>query len=117
MKLNYIKVGDYYYPNLYLEDKNNYKINKYGLLHLEYIKKYKKTLYTTLLTKNELTNYLSDISKTASNQLNFMMDYYKKHDEKLSKNNKKINPLEWTRSMNNYKTRVEEVIFRELIYV
>ena len=117
MKLNYIKIGDYYYPNLYLEDKNNYKINKYGLLHLEYIKKYKKTLYTTLLTKNELTNYLSDISKTASNQLNFMMDYYKKHDEKLSENNKKINPLEWTRSMNNYKNRVEEAIFKELIYV
>ena len=26
MKLNYIKIGDYYYPNLYLEFKNNYKI-------------------------------------------------------------------------------------------
>ena len=51
MKLNYIKIGDYYYPNLYLEDKNNYKINKYGLLHLEYIKEHKKTLYTTLLIK------------------------------------------------------------------
>ena len=74
MKINYIKVGDYYYPYLYLEDNNNYKINKYGLPHLEYIKENKKTLYTTLLTKNELTNYLSSISEIASNQLNFMMD-------------------------------------------
>ena len=69
MKLNYIKVGDYYCPNLYLKDKNNYKINKYGLLHLEYIKEHKKTLYTTLLIKNELTNYLSNVSEIASNQL------------------------------------------------
>lgn len=117
MKINYIKIGDYYYPNLYLEDENNYKINKYGLLHLEYIKEYKKTLYTTLLTKNKLTNYLSNVSEFASNQLNFMMDYYKKHDKKLSENNKKINPLDWTKLMNNYKNCVEEVIFRELIYV
>ena len=45
------------------------------------------------------------------------MDYYIKHDEKLSENNKKINPLDWTKLMNNYKNCVEEVIFRELIYV
>ena len=114
MKLNYIKIEDYYYPNLYLENKNNYKINKYGLLHLEYIKEHKKTLYTTLLTKNELTNYLSEI---ASNQLKFMIDFYKKHNEKLSENNKKINPLEWTRLINNYKNNVEEVICKEQIYV
>lgn len=46
-----------------------------------------------------------------------MMDYYKKYDQKLSENNKKINPIEWTRHINNYKNRVEEVIFEELIYV
>lgn len=45
------------------------------------------------------------------------MNYYKKHDERLSENNKKINPFEWIRRMNNYKNRIEEVIFKELIYV
>ena len=72
LNLSNDQLTELYIDYLYLEDKNNYKINKYGLLHLEYIKKYKKTLYTTLLTKNELTNYISDISKTASNQLNFI---------------------------------------------
>ena len=38
--------GDKYYPTLSLPAQNNYKIGKYGLLHLDYIKAHCKVRYT-----------------------------------------------------------------------
>jgi len=116
MQINYIKINDYEIPNLILEDKNNRKINKYGLLKLHYLKENDKPLYTTLLMKNELTTYLVSVSNVAENRLNILMENYKKSDEKLSEKSKKINQIEWVKLMNNYKNMAEEIILKELIY-
>ena len=40
--------GGKYYPTLSLPIQNNYKIGKYGLLHLDYIKAHCKGRYTTI---------------------------------------------------------------------
>lgn len=116
MELKYIKTGDYELPNLTLNDNKKGTINKYGMLRLDYLKQNKKALYTTLLMKDELTNYLVSVSKDAENLLNNLMESYKKSDEKLSEKSKEINQLEWLKLMNNYKNMAEEVIVKELIY-
>ena len=61
MSISYTKIGDYLLPNLRLEDKERYNIGKYGLLKLEYLKKNKRGLYTELLMKDKLNEYLHDI--------------------------------------------------------
>ena len=86
------------------------------MLRLDYLKAHKKALYTTLLMKDELTNYLISMSKDAENLLNNLMESYKKTDEKLSEKSKEINQLEWAKLTNNYKNMAEEVILKELIY-
>ena len=48
MNISYTKNGDYLLPNLILENKKQYNIGKYGLLRLNYIKKYKLGLYLDL---------------------------------------------------------------------
>ena len=116
MELKYIKTGDYELPNLTLKDNKKETINKYGMLRLDYLKAHKKALYTTLLMKDELTNHLISVSKDAENLLNNLMESYKKSDEKLSENRKKINQLKWVKLMNNYKITAEEIILNELIY-
>jgi len=116
MELKYIKTGDYELPNLTLKDNKKETINKYGMLRLDYLKAHKKALYTTLLMKDELTNHLISVSKDAENLLNNLMESYKKSDEKLSENSKKINQLKWVKLMNNYKNTEEEIILNELIY-
>lgn len=116
MELKYIKTGDYELPNLTLKDNKKETINKYGMLRLDYLKAHKKALYTTLLMKDELTNHLISVSKDAENLLNNLMESYKKSDEKLSENSKKINQLKWVKLMNNYKNIEEEIILNELIY-
>ena len=116
MELKYIKTGDYELPNLTLNDNKKGSINKYGILRLDYLKQYKKALYTTLLMRDELTNHIISVSKDAEDLLNALMENYKKSDEKLSEKNKETNQLEWVKLMNNYKNTAEEIILKELIY-
>ena len=117
MNIEYVKNGDYFLPNLVLENDNNMQIDKYGLLRLNYIKENKKGLYTTLLMRNELTNHLLSVSNECEERLKNLMNNYIKNDEKLSKKNKEINQLEWVKLMNNYKNVAGEIILKELIYV
>ena len=116
MKLKYTRTVDDELPNLTLNDNKKGTINKYGMLRLNHLKHYKKSLYTTLLMKDELTNHLISVSKNAENLLNNLMESYKKSDEKLSEKNKEIKQLEWVKLMNNYKNTAEEIILNELIY-
>mgnify|MGYP002575693882 FL=1 len=56
---------------------------------------------------NQLTNYLSSVSNECNIKFETMINNYKKKDKKLSEKNK----------MNNYKNVVDEVIFKEDIYI
>ena len=117
MKISYTKVGDYLLPNLTIEKQNNEKINKYGYLRLHYLKENNKSLYTTLLMKNELTNHLVSVSNECEERFNILIENYEKSDEKLSEKSKANNQIEWVKLMNNYRNCVEEIIMNELIYV
>ncbi len=117
MELNYTKVGDYLLPNLTIEKQKIEKINKYGYLRLHYLKENNKALYTSLLMKNELTNYLVSVSTEAENRLNTLMEQYKNSDGLLSEKSKMDNQIEWVKLMNNYKKMAEKIILKELIYL
>ena len=112
MELKYTRTGDYELPNLTLKDNKKGRINKYGMLRLNYLKHNKKAFYTTLLMKDELTNHFVSVSKDAENLLNNLMKSYKKRDERLSEKNKEINHIEWSKLMNNYKNIAEEIILK-----
>ena len=70
MNISYTKVGDYLLPDLKLEDKERFNIGKYGLIKLEYLKKNKRGLYTELLMKDKLNEYLYDIDIIANSRIN-----------------------------------------------
>ena len=46
-----------------------------------------------------------------------LIEDYIKNDERLSEKNKELNPLEWTKLMNNYKNTAEEIILKEYIFI
>ena len=60
------------------------KEETYGLLRLNYIKTHKKQLYRNLLMNNQLTDYLSLVSKECDIKFETMMNNYKKKDKRLS---------------------------------
>lgn len=115
--IEYIRKGDYYSPNLI--DSASIKANelgKYGKLRLKYLLEHKKVDYTILWTENKLRSHLLDIDKTANERFNLLMKQLAEK-ENINEELKANNQLEWVSSMNNIKNRVEEIIFRELIYV
>ena len=60
--MSYTRIGDYLLPDFKLEVKERFNIGKYGLLKLEYLKKNKRGVYTELLMKDKLNEYLHDIN-------------------------------------------------------
>lgn len=115
--IEYIRKGDYYFPNLI--DSASVKANelgKYGKLRLKYLLEHKKIEYTILWVENKLRSHLLEIDKTANERFNLLMKQFAKQ-ENITEELKANNQLEWVRAMNNIKNCVEEIIFRELIYV
>jgi len=118
-EITYHKEGDYYIPDLYLaedEYEKNYHIGKYGHLRLEYLKKYKKADYTIMFMDGTLRKHIVDTDKQAKARYDTLMKQMLDKspiDETL----KDIEPLKWVGLMNNYKHLVEEIIFKELIYI
>ncbi len=93
MNISYTKNGDYLLPDLILEDKERFNIEKYGLLRLNYIKKYKLGLYFDLLVKDKLNEYLHNIDTTVTEKVQKLIKELaekEKINEKLKENNQML---------------------------
>ena len=74
--LTYIRVGDYYIPNLALDpepEEPARDIGKYGHMRLTYLKQHRRKLYRELVSTSKLQAHLLDINDTANEWLDQMM--------------------------------------------
>ena len=114
--IEYIRKGDYYLPNLKLEEKTNYPIGKYGRMKLNYLKNHKKAEYSIMLIDGKLNRYLHEIDVICNARVKRIIAELAKK-ENITEELKTTNQLKWVQAMNNIKNRAEEIIFNELIYV
>ncbi len=116
MNISYTRKGDYLLPDLILKDKEQFNIGKYGLLRLEYIKKYKLGLYFDLLVNDNLNEYLHDIDTTVMEKVQKLIKELAEK-ENINEQLKENNQMLWASKMNNIKNIAEEIILKEYIYV
>ena len=116
MNISYTKQGDYLLPNLILKDKEQYNIGKYGLLKLNYIKKYKLGLYFDLLVNDNLNEYLHNIDTTIMEKVQKLIKELTEK-ENITEELKSNNQMLWIGKMNNIRNIVEEIVLKEYIYV
>ena len=116
MNISYTKKGDYLLPDLILENKKQYNIGKYGLLRLNYIKKYKLGLYFDLLVNDKLNEYLHNIDTTVMEMVQKLIKE-PAEKESITEELKSSNQMLWIDKMNNIKNIAEEIILKEYIYV
>lgn len=107
MNISYTKVGDYLLPNLKLEDKERFNIGKYGLLRLNYIKKYKLGLYFDLLVNDKLNEYLHNIDTTVMEMVQKLIKELAEK-ENITEELKSSNQMLWIDKMNNIKNIAEK---------
>ena len=116
MNISYTKKGDYLLPNLILKEKIQFNIGKYGLLRLQYIKKYKLGLYFDLLVNDTLNEYLHDIDITVMEKVQSLIKELAEKDN-INEELKQDNQMLWVSKMNNIKNIAEKIILKEYIYV
>lgn len=116
-EIEYRLVGDYYIPNITIpKARRRGNIGKYGRLKLNYMKKYKIPEYTEMLLSNELKSYLLDIEDECKEKLDILIKQMAEK-ENVNEELKSNNQMEWVQKMNNIKSRAEEIIINEIIYV
>ena len=114
MKINYIRSGDYYIPDLKLPEETR-PIGKWGRMHREYLKEHHPIQYTNLVLSCKLWTYLADLNEQAQERLDRSMQQMKEA-EGVTETLKATNPMAWVQRMNNIRNRAEEIIRKELIY-
>lgn len=115
--LYYTKIGDYYYPNIVVDNTEKVSLSKYGRARLRYLKEYNKGLYTELLMTGKLTEHLKEIDLNSEQKVHsIIQDMAKKDSIPVYFDDTKIEQLEWVKCMNNYKNIAEEIVNNELIF-
>ena len=114
MNINYIRVGDYFIPDLTLPEESR-PIGKWGRMHREYLREHKPIQYNCLLLSGKLWTYLADLNEQAQDRLERMIDQMKTA-EGVTEELKAADPMAWVGAMNNIRNRAEEIILQELIY-
>lgn len=82
---------------------------------LNYIKVHKRGLYAELMMTGTPTMHLSEIDKTANKRVNEIITQMAKNENIPIHYDGKMEQLEWVQLMNNYKSCIEEIIFKKLI--
>lgn len=114
--IEYRLVGDYYLPNLVLEQEEKIILNKYGRLRLKFLKENKKAEYTIMFMKGTLNKHLKEIQKTAQERVDIIVEKLKTKNN-ITEDMKNTNQLYWVGMMNSFKNTAEEIVLNELIYV
>ena len=116
-EITYHKEGDYLIPDLIIDNScKDYHIGKYGRLRLNFIKNYKRGLYTELMINGTLSKHLANIENAANERIGLIVKQLAE-SENISEDLKSSNQLAWVQAMNNIKNRAEEIVYNEIIYI
>ena len=113
--IEYKKVGDYFVPNIILEQEQKVILNKYGRARLKFLKENKRTEYSVMFMDGTLNNHIKEIQKIVEERLNSIINQMTKQ-ENITEELKENNQMEWVKSMNNIQNRAEEIVYNEVIY-
>ena len=112
--LDYVLVGDYYFPALILAEDSR-PVGRWGRMYKRYLKEHHPARYQVLLLSGRLNSYLADIDVQAEEQLELIIQQMAERegvDEEL----KAVNQMEWVRRMNNIHNCAEKIILTEFVY-
>ena len=112
--LDYVLVGDYYFPALILAEDSR-PVGRWGRMHKRYLKEHHPVRYQVLLLSGRLNTNLADTDTQAEEQLELLTQQMAER-EGMNEELKAANQMEWVRRMNSIQNRAEEVIKAELIF-
>ncbi|MBS5116108.1 MAG: TnpV protein [Erysipelotrichaceae bacterium] len=115
-KIEYIKTGDYYYPNLKVDNVlgNKKPLGKYGRLRLAYLKHNERAHYNALLIENKLYDHLHEIDKQAWEMHDLLVEQYKEK-WRVTEQLKQQDQIEWVRKMNLIEAIIQDELYLMIV--
>ena len=113
-KLGYLKVGDYFIPDMKLPQENR-SIGKYGRMHRDYLQEHNPIRFDDLVLEGKLWTYLADLNEQAQNRLQLII-MQMQEAECVNDELKENNQMAWVQAMKSIHNRAEEIVLHELVY-
>ena len=112
--LKYELVGDYY---LIADDDEPEErpIGIWGQRHLRYLKQYRKTVYTELLTNGKLNGYLADLNEQAEEMFSRLVNELAEK-EGITETLKAKDQMLWVQRMNVVRKTATEIVNTYVVY-
>ena len=92
------------------------EIGVWGQRHYSYLKKNSPTVINVMRMNGTLEQYLRDLDRDAQEMFEMLMRQYAEI-EGITEQLKAENQMDWVCKMNNIRDRINEIIYKELIYV
>ena len=112
----YTQVGDYFIPNLVISETAQSPLGKYGRMQKRYLKEHHRVLYTNLLVTGKLDRHLAEIDEVCEERME-LLTRQMSSQEGVTEALKAADQIEWVRRMNSIRSRAEEIVLSELVYV
>ena len=113
--ISYTLVGEYYIPDLELPEESR-PIGRWGRMHKVFLQEHKPGQYNELLLSGKLWTYLADLNEQADDRLTRIISQMQAA-EGVTEELKACDQLAWVGAMNSIRSRAEEIIRSEMIYV
>ena len=113
--LDYVLTDHYYLPALRLPEDRS-PIGRWGRLHKEYLKTYRPVLYQALLLSGKLYTILADLDEQATERCCLIVQQMAQA-ERITEELKESDLVCWVQAMNSIRSRAEEIIQAEMLYV
>ena len=112
--IEYVKIGDYYIPNLKAPE-GTYNIGRYGKLHSIFIKENRPAFYSMKMLNGTWLAYLEEIDTSAKEMIDKLVkDMAIKQG--ITEELKAKDQMAWVGAMNNIHHSAEEFILSEYVY-
>ena len=108
----YRKAGDYLLPNI--EPPEQPTFGRFGQRHYAFLRKHKKTMFSSLWLTGDLNAYIENIDRQADEMFSQLVCDIAKN-ENVTERLKATDQMEGVRRMNSIRRRAEDIVNRELI--
>ena len=110
MKITYTEnKNGIYYPDLTLPTGTTYSVGKYGRVYLDYLKKHRRGIYTTILTENRLNEHLHQVDIEAREMVLKITEEIV-IARGIGEHLKTADSIRWVQEMNVAKHDAEEIV-------
>ena len=117
-ELTYTRVGDYYIPDLILDEEPEQDVfyGKYGDLRRNYLREHKPKLWMVLVNSDKLADHLKGIEQMAEQRMDTLLPQLMKAAG-VTEELKTHDQMAWVGLVNNCRARADEIILADLVYV